>query len=380
MLQKMSMLAACLILACGSDALAASRPVMMASPKPDAAMVLSMPGMVNGATETTIGGTEKMIWEGLVLRETRIKPSAGTIVIPPAGAYMTVRSGNWRPFDNEPISIAGKRFYYINQRSARDVLHDVVMTPGQIVPMNGNKSRGWYLKAIGDDPFFQEGAYSAVFQIVKSTGNYYGEAFPVKVGPSYTENANSGKFGKGFFEKEGRTPIVDDAKLDSFIIGHSMSPDGRSYVIVDEITPTQVKVREMASDSCTDAWISPNKPLIASYSKGDTFTIGNATVSVSAVSNDSVSISIAEDGKTVTKTFGPWNDTTRKALYVSERNRDQFWTLSPSGKEIVHLNVRNPEGPLDKGKASLVAYSDVIDVQDGSVWPFDTRFRVRPET
>ena len=32
------------------------------------------------------------------------------------------------------------------------------------------------------------------------------------------------------------------------------------------------------------------------------------------------------------------------------------------------------------GKVSLVAYNDVVEVNDGSVWPADTRFLARPET
>lgn len=379
MLRKVSMAAACLLLACGPQAHAASRPAMMASPAPDAAMVLTLPGLVNGEVETTIGGKEKTVWEGLVLRATRIKMD-GSVVIPPAGLYMTARSGNWRPFDNEPVRLAGKHFYYINQRSARDVLHDVTMTPGQVMPMNAAKSRGWELVSIDADPFFLDGAYSAVFKLVKSTGNYYGEAFPVKAGPSYTVSAHSGKFDKGYFEKAGHTPMADDAQADTFVISSPMSPDGRTYVVVDSITPEQVKVREMATDSCTNAYISPTAPTIALYGKGDGFTIGGAKVQVTDLGPDSVTIALTEDGKTVNKTFGPWNAENQKRLYLSETNRDKFWILSPSGKEIVHLNVRNPEGPFVGGKASLVAYQDVIDVQDGSDWPLDNRFRVRPET
>lgn len=379
MLRTMALAAACMVLACGTEAYAASRPAMMASPQPNAAMVGSMPGLVNGEKEMTIGGKEKTIWDGIVLRATRIKAD-GTLVIPPAGAYTTARSGNWRPFDNEPVRLAGKHFYYINQRSVRDVVHDVTMVPGQIMPMNPEKSRGWELVSIATDTFFLPDTYTATFKLVKSTGNYYGTAFPVMTGSNISENANSGKFLTGYYEKAGRTKPGADDPLDMFAIGNNMAISGRSYVIVDEITPEQVKVRELGSDSCTDAWISPSAPTIASYGKGDTFTIGKARVKVTDLGADTVTVAVTEDGKTVTKTFGPWNADTQHKMFLSEATRDQFWTLSPSGKEIVHLNVNNPEGPFAGGKASLVAYQDVIDVQDGSDWPFDDRFRVRPET
>ena len=379
MLRTMAMTAACVVVMCGTEAYAASRPAMMASPQPNAAMVSSMPGLVNGEKAMTIAGKEKTIWDGIVLRATRIKAN-GTLVIPPAGLYTTARSGNWRPFDNEPVRLAGKSLYYLNQRSARDVLHDITMTPGQVVPMNPEKSRGWELSSISTETFFMPDAYSATFKLVKSTGNYYGTSFPVTLGANVSDNANSGKFAKGYFEKAGRTKAQAGDPLDVFAIGNNMAISGRSYVIVDEITPEYVKIREMGSDSCTDAWISPTAPTIASYAKGDTFTIGNAQVKVTDLGADTVTVAVTEDGKTLTKTFGPWNNAARKDLFLSEATRDKFWTLSPGGKEIIHLNVNNPEGPFVDGKTSLVAYQDVIDVQDGSDWPFDDRFRVRPET
>ena len=195
---------------------------------------------------------------------------------------------------------------------------------------------------------------------------------------------NDGANGKALaaesYQKPGFYSITESDSADSGILSTSVAAGGRSYVIVDEITPETVKVREMGTDTCTDAWISPAEPLIASYAKGDKFTIGNASVEVTNVTADSVSIRLTEDGKSVDKTFGPYNDKTRARLFMSEKTRDMFWILSPSGKEIVFLNVNSPSGPIADGKASLVAYKDVIDVQDGTEWPLDTRFVARPET
>lgn len=369
-------LAVCLTLACGTMALAAPRPVTMASPAPNAAMVLGMPGMINGEQHMTIGGVKKSLWDGIVVRKSRIN-NEGKIVIPPSGVFTTVRSGNWHPFDNEPINLGGRSFYYINQRSVRDVLHDVTFRPGEMKKMN-HSSRGWQLTMLDKNPFFMDGAYSATFKLVKATGNYYGEAFPVMTGPNVNNDGANGTAAKGYYEKAGISER--DGRLDDFIMGRSVSADGRTYVIVDSITPEAVKVRELATDSITDAWISPSAPVIKSYAKGESFSIGKARVEVADVKADSVTVRISEGGKSVEKTFGPWNDENRNKLYLSESVRDRFWTLSPSGKEIVHLNVRAAEGPFADGKAALVAYQDVIDVQDGTPWPFDPRFIARPET
>ena len=298
-------------------------------------------------------------------------------MIPPSGVYTTVRSGNWHPFDNEPISLGGKSFYYINQRTERDVLHDVTFRPGEMKKMN-HTSRGWQLTMIDRNPFFLDEAYSATFKLVKATGNYCGEAFPVMVGPKVNNDGANGVAAKEYYEKAGISERT--GRLDTFIMGKNVSADGRTYVVVDSITPKEVKVREMATDSITDAWISPSAPSIKGYAKGDSFTVGKARVDVVDVKSDSVTVRISEGGKSLEKTFGPWDAEHRGKLYLSEQVRDQFWTLSPSGKELVHLNVRAKEGPFAGGKVSLVAYQDVIDVQDGSPWPFDSRFIARPET
>ena len=380
MFKKVPALAICLLMACGVEAWGASRPAVMQSPAKDGAYVLELPGLVNGEKHVTISGAEKTIYDGIVLRKTRIKMD-GTIVIPPAGIYTTVRCGNWKPFDNEKIYVGPTPFYYINQRSARTVLQNQVFQLGEVKPMNPNRTRGWELSGISTNTYMMPGAFGATFKLVKTTGNYYGSTFEVETGPAVTNDGANGKaLAAGSYQKPGFYSITESDSADSGILSTSVAAGGRSYVIVDEITPETVKVREMGTDTCTDAWISPAEPLIASYAKGDKFTIGNASVEVTNVTADSVSIRLTEDGKSVDKTFGPYNDKTRARLFMSEKTRDMFWILSPSGKEIVFLNVNSPSGPIADGKASLVAYKDVIDVQDGTEWPLDTRFVARPET
>jgi len=380
MFKKVPALAICLLMACGVEAWGASRPAVMQSPAKDGAYVLELPGLVNGEKHVTISGAEKTIYDGIVLRKTRIKMD-GTIVIPPAGIYTTVRCGNWKPFDNEKIYVGPTPFYYINQRSARTVLQNQVFQLGEVKPMNPNKTRGWELSGISTNTYMMPGAFGATFKLVKTTGNYYGSTFEVETGPAVTNDGANGKaLAAESYQKPGFYSITESDSADSGILSTSVAAGGRSYVIVDEITPETVKVREMGTDTCTDAWISPAEPLIASYAKGDKFTIGNASVEVTNVTADSVSIRLTEDGKSVDKTFGPYNDKTRARLFMSEKTRDMFWILSPSGKEIVFLNVNSPSGPIADGKASLVAYKDVIDVQDGTEWPLDTRFVARPET
>lgn len=67
------------------------------------------------------------------------------------------------------------------------------------------------------------------------------------------------------------------------IYGSNIATVGRTHVIIDAIEGDSVKVRELATDSCSAIFVSPNEPVVASYGKGDTFTIGDAKVEVTDV-------------------------------------------------------------------------------------------------
>lgn len=388
MLKKLPVLAACLILAGGIQAGPSYGEVgpvgpdhaAMKSPARNGAYVLEMPGLVNGEKHTTISGAKKTIWDGIVIRQSKVRDN-GTIEIPPGGIYTTVRCGNWKPFDNEKIYIGATPYYYINQKTARNVLHNVTFKKGEVIPMNPNKTRGWELSAINTDTYWVDGPKDATFKVVKSTGNYYGSTFDVEDGAQFGDAGADGTAIKAKeYNREGFYPMTEDDFTDYSALTTKVAAGGRSYVIVDNITPDTVTVKEMGTDVVTDAYVSPNEPTIAMYGAGDKFKVGNAEVEVTNVGADTVAIRLTEDGQTIDKTFGPFNAETKAKLFLSEKVRDLFWILSPSGKEIVFLNVNKPDGPFADGKASLVAYNDVLDVQDGTDFPADPRFALRPES
>ena len=99
----------------------------------------------------------------LAIRKSTIKD--GKIIIPPSGLYITVRSTNWHPFDNEPLTLAGKTYHAITDRYVRAVIRNVTMKKGQVLPSNANKSRGWELSSVENDTYGIEGGNSAVFTV-----------------------------------------------------------------------------------------------------------------------------------------------------------------------------------------------------------------------
>lgn len=372
-------LAAALVMTLGGVTQAADNgPVVMTSPSKDAAVLAKLPGLVNNKKAKTLSGLNRTINDGVVIRQSSIKD--GKIIIPAGGLYTTARSANWLPFDAEPITIAGKMFYVITDKYVRDVVRDVTFKKNEIVPINANKTRGMQLTLIEADAYGIEGAGSAEFKLVKTTGNFYGSTFPVYTGPMIA-NSSDGSMVNGSKEAVGHTVPTAENGLSEAIRASNIASVGRTYVIVDSIAADKVRVREMATDSCTDIYVSPNAPIVGSYGVGESFKAGNATVTVTAIDkkNGAVTVKLTDPKGTLTKTFAPKNAETMKWMPMSMTARDQFWTMSKDNTVSVNLNIKEA-APVSGDKVALVAYTDVQVIKDGSVWEVDERFLARPET
>lgn len=351
----------------------------MKSPAGNAAVVAKLIGLVNNRHEKTMTGLERTINDGIVIRQSYIKD--GKIIIPSEGLYTTARSSNWYPFDNEPITMAGKTYRVIVDRYQRDVVRNVVMKKGDIITSNNDKSRGWELTSVGGwTTYGLADGKSAEFKIVKTTGNYYGTSFPVRVGSSISNAAADGSLVKGTSHPEGSTVPDETNNLSRFVYGNNVATTGRSLAIVDKIDADgNVYVRELATDSCTDLYMSATKPVVGSYGNNETFKVGDASVTVKNIGKDSVDISITDKSGYVTDKKLYIDSKNADWLFISMIERDKCYVVSKDGKTLVHLNIR-PGNPFKDGKVDLVAYTDVIDVQNGSDWVSDPRFLARPET
>lgn len=351
----------------------------MKAPASNAAVVAKLIGMVNNRRAKTMTGLVRTINDGIVIRQSYIKD--GKIIIPPEGLYSTARSSNWYPFDNEPITMAGLPYRVIVDRYVRDVQRNVTMKVGDVITSNEDKSRGWTLASVeGWTTYGLADGKEAVFKILKTTGNFYGSSFPVKVGTSIGNDAASGAMVQGTSQPEGHTEPNETNNLSRFDYGHNVFSVGRSYVIVDRIdADNTVHVREFGTDSCTDIYMSSSEPVKGTYANGDTFTVGGATVGVFNITAGSCDVIITAADGTVTT----------KKLFVDEKNahwlmqsmveRDKCYVVSEDGSILVHLDIR-PGLPFQDGKVNLVAYSDVIDITNGAPWGPDPRFLTRPET
>lgn len=363
-------------LACGS-AMAAER-VVMKSPAKDAAYVPLLLGMVNNHKTKDLYGNPVTVNDGIVIRQSYIEN--GKIIIPPGGLYVTSRSGNWHPFRAAPMTIAGTEYAVVTDLYERNVIKNITFKKGQIVPINPEKTRGFELTAIDAETYGIPGQGEATFKLVKATGNYYGSSFPVYAGDMITNTAEVGKFGKGSKEKAGT--VVPDAKnkLSEMIYASNMFSVGRTHVSVESISADEVKVNELVTDSCTDLFVTASAPLVKSAGKGESFAKGTANIEVLEVTKDSVKVRLTDKKGKVEKVLGPFNDKAMKWMTMSTTARDAFWVRSADGTVIVNLDVIKGGNPINMGKADLVAYCNVINIKNSSVWAADPRFLATPET
>lgn len=348
------------------------------SPASNAAVVNKLIGMVNNRAAKSLIDTKVTINDGIVIRKSFIKD--GKIIIPSEGLYTTARAGNFHPFEGYPITINGKMYRVIFDRYTRDVASNLVMKKGDIVFTNAEKSRGWECTSVGGwSGYGMDDAYSAEFKILKTTGNYYGSSFPVKYGPQIANSLADGTMIKGPIEKTGNITPTKENGLGHIIVGSNTFSTGRSYVTVDKIDAKgNVYVRELATDSTSDVWISATEPVVASYAAGASFMVGKAKVEVKSVGDDCATLAITDEtGATETKRLTLAKDP--HAWVANQPERESAVIMSKDGKNIVHLNFRKST-PFVDGKVNLIAFTDVVHIENGSEWVSDNRFLVRPDS
>ncbi len=365
-------LAAALLLVAGGSVLAAESPrAVTKSPARDGAYLAKMPGLANNVPGQTLAGEKRVLNDGVVIRSSSVE--GGKIIIPPSGLFITIRSQNWMPFNNEPILMAGAPYRFITDTYEQSVVRNVTLRRNGIAFSDKDKTRGWQLTSIDTKTYGMTGASTAVFKILKTTGNYYGDQFLVQAGEKVTNAAADGSLAKGSKLPDGiRVPTLEN-KAAQHIAGSNVATVGRSYVVVDSISANEVKVRELVTDNNTGVWISPKDPVIGAYGKGSKIKAGAATLEVTEVTADSATVKLGN----VTKKLGPVNADSMKWMLMDMASREQFMIKSADNKILAHLDLNKP---FADGKANLVVYSDVVKVKSGDAWGPDTRFLARPET
>ena len=323
---------------------------------------------------------KRTITEGVVIRKSFIRD--GKIVIPPAGLYYSSRIASIGTMTNIEVMLLGKRYSEVDEAFEYLVLKNRVMKKGDSINLLPDGSRALQFVSGSSHPYGNSAAYSSL-RIMKSSGNFYGTNFQVAADPTLVD-VNSGKF-HGLGLSEGRHPVTaatgEPVQHKSYF-GASIYPSGKSYLIVGRTSPTEVEVKEFATPSLTEIWLTSEPRVSGAYKTGDSVKIGSAEVKILAVGKDSAKISLTDNGKNTIKEFKGIND--KHALdYLpsSPAERAKWQMASDDGKVRVQVAMLHPEGALTAdGKVRLDMFSGVFSLKNPQAWPGDPRFTVRPDT
>lgn len=359
-----------------APALAASKQVLMQLPAKDAAFVMNMDGFQNPTIENLLG-KKYTTPEGLVIRQSRIEN--GKIIIPPAGLYYDVRIGssNSHVFKGNQIMILGKVYYIVDTGVRLDVIKNVEIKKGESAPL-GDGSKVLELSSISTDPMGFI-APEATFQILKPSGNYYGTSFNVATNKAIID-VSKGTVNSGTSKEAGSfLPGQNNQNWQREFYSSHVATSGQSYLVVDEITAEGAKVKEFGTGAMNWLLVSQKKPIEMKLAKGEQASLGDYTVKVLDVANNSATVElVAKDGTTAKKTLGPVTDELMTYLPTEEISRNKL--VVRSAKEDVEVLLDLYREPFKDGKVSLQGYTDLVKLTNPGKWPSDSKFLFRPDT
>ncbi len=359
--------------------------VVATAPKANAAFVPKFTGIANNVRGTTEYGSVRTNNEGIVIRGSYV--DGNKVIIPASGLYVTNRSTNLSRLAEDPYVIGGKVYYFITDLYEQEVIRNVVMKKGDVAWIGEEKARGFELSAVSNTSWYTDDSRSATFNMLKTTGNYYGSNFPVQ----WSAKKYSLLSNKGTSLKAGAVAPSLNNKAGQQTMLSPVASVGRSWVVVDKITEDgQVHVKEMVTDNNIGAFFSPMKPTRMEYAQGESWKDGDYTMTIDKLTANSVTVSITDPTGTVTKVLKTNGKNTFTPIDTGEL--DQFWMKSNDGKVIAHLNIRSLmkntimisdesiKAAIADNKAKMVIYKDVFFLEPGKEWFVDNRFLTRPET
>lgn len=367
-------LAVCLILsmAAAGAAMPDSQSAIMKPPAMNAAVVADMPGFKNYTYKSFFH--EMTVNEGLVIRQSRVEN--GKIIIPPNGLYYTTRTSPIELLKGEKTMILGKMYNLIDNDVQLDVLSNVFAEKKKPILL-GDGSKGLELTDLGLNDNGYEGV-KATFKILKSSGNYYGNDFPVSADPKMRD-ISKGVLKNGTGKKTGSYSPGQGSDWTREFWDRSANTSGQSYIVVESTTMEGVKVKEFGSPRITTVYLTEKDAVELLLGQGEKAKVGDYTVTVIALGNNTATLELtSKNGKVTRKTLGPVNNETMRYLPADHLTRAQMLVRPEANDVQVSLDLFRQ--PFRNGKVALLGYYDVIKFSIDDIWPGDARFIVRPDT
>lgn len=331
------------------------------SPAPDCAIVTKMPGFPVLEASSLIEPKIVLDAEGIVIRESYIKD--GKIVIPPQGLYYTKRTSSWRwPLVNYPVMILGKVYYLADVRHNYVVKKDFVVKKGEAVPYGMNLS-ALELSSIGTSWGPGSLNQEATFQVLKPSGNYYGNTWKVT---SATPFSRSSEDALAF--KPTTDPIIFQTD--------KLSSVGTGYLVAKSVTEKEVEVAEWVNNEINVVEIG-EKAVAGVIAEGQMLDLGKFKAKVVAIDATAKTAKLAivatdaPDKVLAEKTLGPLTDKIVSLFPSNDKELDTL-LLKHADVQVALDAYRTPF--KEAGKVALVGYTGMTKMDVLGPWKDDPRF------
>lgn len=346
--------------------------VMMKPPAMNAAVVATMPGFQDLKYKTFF--TDRVVNEGLVIRQSRVEN--GKIIIPKYGLYYTTRTAPAEMLKGEKTMILGKMYTITDVDARFDVLANVFAKHKKPI-LFGDGSKGLELTDLGLEDNGYEGV-KGTFKILKPSGNYYGTDFPVSADPKMRD-ITKGVLKNGTGKATGSYLPGEGSAWTKEFWDRSANTSGQTYITVEKTTAEGVQVKEFGTPAITTIYVTEKDPVSLILAPGESGKVGEYTVKVLSVSNESASVELTSpDGKVIQKVLGPFNHETEKYLPTDHVTRAKMLVRPATNDVQVSLDIFRK--PFRDGKVALLGYYDIVKMANENLWTGDPRFSIRPDT
>jgi len=366
-------------------------------PSPSASFVdpAEMPKFLSPKLLLNRHGIQRGITEGFMIRQSYIKDEK--IVIPPAGLiYFTFGGEYFSNLNGEPFVIAGKESIWIEKEESMIIKKNFTVQLNKPPVPLGEEGTIGLIHNYYNERYL--GVHRASFKYVFANGYAPWDLSTVIPSDGYARSRNAIAY--GYLQGEG---MITPPPLQYF--GDPYDASSSYYIVVDNVTPEGMKIKEAGAPEMIWFKISYEKPIVANdVTAGQTLPVGKYRVKVLSVDSNLGTARIVlldSNGNVLAeKALGPLTLETFKVKNLLEHNMtirrnmaldyeniriqlntkfDPLWGPGPvklmnEAGEFVSLPQINEVSTFHGGKVDLIIYEDIKKMDLRRPWGEDPRF------
>ena len=299
--------------------------------------------------------------ESVFIRGSYVDYRNKRIVIPPAGlCYSTRNARNLRTLAGESFFILGKRAFLASFKSSTYVRKNFDLDFWKNQPMGDGNLMYWQDELLGvrnkalrfTQHFYLDDRPGVELSLMKYSGNRWSAHFFLAQG----------------LDRDGNNRYLMP----------EVFTEGATFVIPEYVGSNYVKIKELATPSIESISFSYNRPEEAVLGTGEKIEIGAYSLECTSVDTKAKTVGLAlRDGNNrivASKMLGPLS---RDMMDILPQHQEAVEAMQfRYGDVQAELDI---EKPFDGRKARLYLFTEVQELERGADFPFDPRFKVRPD-